>query len=1011
MRSIGPYQIVGELGRGGAGVVLRAHDPRLRRDVAIKMLLAAKASEAQLKRFAREARALARVRHPNIVGVHEVGEDSGKPYIVMDLVEGTSLQARLDRDGSLGPKEAVSIIAKAARALAVAHEAGVLHRDLKPDNILVTAGGEPLLTDFGLAKDLDDPGRSNSVSVRGRFMGTPGFAAPEQAKGELVGPPTDVHGLGGTLFALLTGEPPFTGSSALEVIIATTSREAPAPSDRGAPSDAELDGLCARCLAKEPGDRFATAAELADACEGYLRGERSIGASAVRPAVGAVAARPASAVPRILLGVACSLALGFAASTAWVATRLREAERRNAAELAELRERLAAAEQSARVVAEAPAPGPASTPAPASASAAVTSATAAESSAPSEATGEEVLRLVASAGERRAAGDLSKAIEDYSKAIERGPTAGLLIDRGMIRADLHDLDGAIDDLSAAIGLDHARPDRIRALVVRLSSLRAAWSDQPRPEPRAVEDAWRLCVAGDAKFDADDVAGAMADYGAAMELDPLSAVPWHNRGLVRTHAGDLDGALADLDRAIELGVAVAEFHYIRGRANELRDDLAAARADYDRAIEADPLHQESWVSRSVVRRLLGDRGGARRDAERAVELDPTDADGYNARAFVRLAQGDPRGAIADLEEAIRLGHDQSAVLRTELERVRRLHSDWLGEPPSAPDQAEAKRWRERAESKLVAGDFEGALPDLDRALELDRTNAFAWANRGAAKEKAGDRAGAIDDASAAIVLSPGSGGAWRNRGLARGFQGDFVGAIADFDRAIALDPTDAMAWVARGAAHSDAGDLEEAIADYEEAVAQGHPESVDLQAQIADIRREIVAGPFDSERAVAAAARQWNRSGESRWAEGDRARAVEDFDKALRLDPTLVRARTNRGIARIHSGDTEGALADFDRVIDLDPTNVFALVNRGIARKAAGDLDGAIADCDRVIVLEPRRAQAWGGRGALKRDVGDLRGAIEDLNEAIRLGHPRAKELRSEVERLRARVGAGARPGG
>ncbi len=195
MARIGRYEIRREVGRGGMGIVYEAWDPELRREVAIKQLTAAgEAGRGTLERFRREAQALARVRHANVVAVHEVGEDAGQPFIVMDLVRGESLRDRLGREGPAPAGRAVAIAIALTEALEAVHREGVVHRDLKPENVLMGEDDRILLTDFGLAKDFAGADPSGFSTMMGRFIGTPGFAAPEQARGEhdRVGPATDV---------------------------------------------------------------------------------------------------------------------------------------------------------------------------------------------------------------------------------------------------------------------------------------------------------------------------------------------------------------------------------------------------------------------------------------------------------------------------------------------------------------------------------------------------------------------------------------------------------------------------------------------------------------------------------------------------------------------------------------------------------------------------------------------------------------------------------------------------
>ncbi|MBL4850248.1 MAG: protein kinase [Planctomycetes bacterium] len=253
---IGPYEIIGELARGGMAIVYRAHDPRANRTVALKLLQIN--DHAKRTRFLREVRSLMLLRHRYLVAAHDAGEAGGYPYLVLDLVEGESLQAQLDRETRLDPDLAVSHVRKLAEAIDYANREGVVHRDLKPENVLIDTQGEPRLTDFGLVKFTSSESLE-SLSKTGKMYGTPGFWSPEQAAGESdrIGPATDVYGLGATLYACLTGEAPIQGETLVELLIATRN-QTPEP----AGVDRKLDAICLRCLAKEPADRFASAGEL-----------------------------------------------------------------------------------------------------------------------------------------------------------------------------------------------------------------------------------------------------------------------------------------------------------------------------------------------------------------------------------------------------------------------------------------------------------------------------------------------------------------------------------------------------------------------------------------------------------------------------------------------------------------------------------------------------------------------------------------------------------------------------
>ena len=258
---IGPYEVKGLCGRGGMGVVLKAVDPALNRTVAIKVLAVHLAScGAARQRFLREARAAAAVVHEHVVAVHAV-DDTGVPYLVMEYVRGRSLQDRLDRQGPLAIPEILRIGMQAASGLAAAHAQGLVHRDVKPANILLENGVERArLTDFGLARAVSDAALTQS----GVVTGTPQYMAPEQARGEAVDHRADLFSLGSTLYAMCTGHPPFRAESAVAVLRRVSDDEPRPVRELNAEVPAWLATIIARLHAKDPAQRFQTAAEVAD---------------------------------------------------------------------------------------------------------------------------------------------------------------------------------------------------------------------------------------------------------------------------------------------------------------------------------------------------------------------------------------------------------------------------------------------------------------------------------------------------------------------------------------------------------------------------------------------------------------------------------------------------------------------------------------------------------------------------------------------------------------------------
>ena len=271
-RAFGQYELLMEIGRGGMGVVYKARQESLDRTVAVKMILGNYlASEEHVRRFQTEAKAAARVRHPNIVHIHEVGQLHGQDYFVMEHIEGESLAQRVTR-AKVDVEAAVRLVAAVARAVDHLHQEGILHRDLKPSNILLDAQEQPYVTDFGLAK-IFTPG--SEVTATGVITGTPSYMAPEQAsgRGSAVGPAVDVYSLGAILYELLTGRPPFREENPLDTLMEVLSREPTLPRQLNPRIPRELELVCLKCLAKSPQDRYASAGSLADDLEHFARGE------------------------------------------------------------------------------------------------------------------------------------------------------------------------------------------------------------------------------------------------------------------------------------------------------------------------------------------------------------------------------------------------------------------------------------------------------------------------------------------------------------------------------------------------------------------------------------------------------------------------------------------------------------------------------------------------------------------------------------------------------------------
>jgi len=296
---IGPYRLTRQIGRGGMGVVYEAVDTRLKRRVAIKLLLNPSAADARGERFLREATSTARLTHPNIVQIHDVGHANGRDYIVMRYVEGVTLSEAL-RSRVFSYREIAKLLESVATAVHFAHSQSVIHRDLKPGNIMLTGGPPngssfpgsmaelpavnltytPLVMDFGLAKDLT---QGKAISISGQLMGTPSYMPPEQAEGrtDSIGPACDVYSLGATLYECLTGRPPFSGASPVQILEAVIKEDPVRPAVITPRVPRDLETICLKCLEKNPNRRYLSAESLARDLRAWLAGD-------------AIAARPRS---------------------------------------------------------------------------------------------------------------------------------------------------------------------------------------------------------------------------------------------------------------------------------------------------------------------------------------------------------------------------------------------------------------------------------------------------------------------------------------------------------------------------------------------------------------------------------------------------------------------------------------------------------------------------------------------------------------------------------------------
>jgi len=939
--ALGRYTILREIARGGMGLVYEAEDPQLMRRVALKVIRAGDTAPAVIARLRREASIAARLRHPNIVVVHEVGQAGDTHFIAMDYVEGCTL-ADVFR-GRLAPRaELVRMIEDVARAVAYAHGQGVIHRDVKPGNVLVEKGTRRvLLTDFGLAHAEDGLALTRSQAV----MGTPHYMAPEQVDGRArhVDARTDVYGLGAVLYEALAGRPPFTGVTPAELFGRILNEEPSRP-----PGDPELAVICLKALEKERGRRYADAGEFADDLARFRRGEP-------------VAARPASAMHRLkralqrrlTVVVAAVAALALVVVTAAGTTALRSSRAaRDAIARAEGFERAGRLDEARAEYRRA------------------------LDVAPSHAAAREGLRRTEEAlgrddAQRERRRRDQEARERAIKLLETARPALEAAERsGTMRGEA--LDRAIEafERAAKEAPDLAPAHHLlgRAWALKGWDDRAEWfwrqaiACDPQFGParhllgRSLLTRGFLLQVGDAKLrerrrsEAEDLTRQGAQeiqralssgetFESAVQLTIAEALVLYARGdhAAVYHAADRGlakhgGEAADelywlkaiatsgderrrwLDESVKANASFALGLFCRGSERSAAGDADGAIADLTRAIESRPRFVRALATRGSLLEKR-DRTAAMRDYDDAIDVDPRALEALVCRASLKLRNRDHDGAIADCTRALE----------------------------GAPDFAEALV--NRGSARMEKGENEAALADFDEVLRLGGPVAYARAGRAWIRQRQGDVARALEEAEEAVRADPSCATAWHVRGVAKVDLGRTLEALADLDESLRLDPGKAAVLCARGRARGRAGDATGAVADLTAAIA-GEPGWVEPY-----IERGVVH--FTS-RAL------------------DRARA--DLDAALTLEPGHVTALVNRAIVRGEAGDLDGSADDSTRAIERAPSMPEPYFNRGYARHRAKRFAEAAADYRRALERAPAE---WPHRDVVRQK---LRLAEEERGE-------------------------------
>jgi serine/threonine-protein kinase len=979
--TLGRYRVDGEVGHGGMGAVLRAYDPHMGRELAVKVLQEQHRGEPHLvRRFFEEARIGGRLQHPGIVPVYELGELPAdgpgaprQPYFTMKLVEGRTLADLLaDRpEPARDLPRFLGIFEQVCQTLAYAHSRGVIHRDLKPANVMVGSFGEVQVMDWGLAKVLDrgqqtpagngasgggprtqghlddmaDPLRTQP----GQAMGTLSYMPPEQARGELerVDERSDVFGLGAMLCKILTGQPPFTGQDGEEVFAkakACDHAEALAQLD-GCGADAELLRLAQACLAAEPEDRPRDAGAVARELTAYLAGvqERLRQAGLERAAAETrVAEERKRRRVKTALATALLALMAVGGGTGWWWQRQR-AERRQGVEaalarVAELQQRDRWDE--ARAVLD------------------------------------QAADRLGSSGPRdlrervdQARADLALVARLDAIRLKRATRLTGLFGRPFI--DNRDYEACFIDWGIVPVVEDVEvvAARIRASAIREQLVAAlddwvTFTEDPARRAwsmavvrKADSDTWRDLFRAPVEWDRDalrDLVGEVLrnDGAKVAELPPqllsrlammLGAVQEDNLPLLkaaqRRYPNDFwlnvelghylnmahknEEAVGYIRAALAIRPKTAALYAALGVNQWANGRLDEAAMAYRRATELDP--KVAYLHR-VHGETLFDKDQLDEAIEafhKALELDPNDASTHGDLGHALFAKSRLDEAITALRQAIKLGLEDAAC-----------HN----------------RLGQALQNK---GKLDEAIRQYRKALELDPKHALAHNNLGSALEARGQVEEAMQHYCAALELDPKLAAAHNNLGLALAAKGQLDQAMQHYRLALELDPKAAPAHNSLGLALAAKGQLDEAMQHYRAAL------------------------ELDPKHAPA-----HNNLGIALAAKGQLDQAMQHYRLALELDPKLAAAHNNLGLALAAKGQLDEAIQAYRAAVELDPKNAKAHSNFGDALRDKKQLDEAIKEYRAALAIDPEIARAHNDLGQALADKGQLDEAIQEYRAAL-----------------------------
>ena len=986
---IANYEILGVLGHGAVGVVYKAKQISLNRLVALKMLLAGShAARGELMRFRIEAEAVARLRHPNIVQVYEVGEHNGLPFFSLEFVEGGSLQHKMNGK-PLPPRTGAEIMVALAQAMHFAHEHNIIHRDLKPANILLTPDGIPKITDFGLAKRLEETEESSQTRT-GTLMGTPSYMPPEQAEGRTheIGPLSDQYTLGAILYELLTGRPPFLGASLLETIQQVRNQEPVPPTQLQASTPKDLEVICLKGLQKDPGKRYANAGEMADDLRRFLNHEP-------------IHARPVSRVertwrwcrrnPRVasLYAAVAVLVMLVVVSGGVLGFRMMREQQTVDRVRDQVEERLKFATDAITVgsVKEAG------------------NFLHGSNSLLDSAAGLDELRgrwydlkdRVEALGEFKDLLDkarfslffangnrkqLDQGREYCQKLLAlydaRGLAAeGLLNDeqRQLFKEDVFDMYLVATWTESELTQD-AEP-AVRQKVARQALDWLDRADKILPGMRTLYNARTVFhkILGDEQaFQADEKRALSIKWEAA--VDNL----WHanaeivKRGDKANREGNWIEAQKHYREAVGSCAVVLRQHpghfwaYFWWAIAKLQlGDFRDALIGFTECTRIKPKFAWSYYNRGMAHLSLGQYDRAIGDYSTALEIKPDDVGSRAWRAHAYLEQGNLDNALNDCNQALELNsrYARAFLTRAECYKRRKQYEQSLADYTQVLDVNENKVevYLKRAAVYQEMKRFDDALGDYDHAVDLEPNNIEALRSRALLHYLRKEYQKAVNDFTSAIALDPQGADLYVNRAVLNwGFVKDLDAAIFDWQQVLRLRPGDADACRALAGIYLGRRQYALALRELEVALKRRpeYPEALGSKAQIYLWQGKAkdaldVINPLVQK--LPPGTEDWlNIRGDIYRVLGRLDEAAADYRRLIQLKPNLselCEAYVSLALVYSKQGKPDQARQCLDQLVKANPQALEVYVRRGRFLRDQGLFDEARKDAERAAHCDPK----------------------------------------------------------